>query len=53
LKVTFSISNLFDKQYRDHATFGSYEEVYNGTTYAYEGDMSPGRDFKLAVAWTL
>ncbi len=46
LKVTLSISNLFDKQYRDQATFGV-------TDFGDEGDMSPGRDVKIALAWAL
>ncbi|TEW52785.1 TonB-dependent receptor domain-containing protein [Psychromonas algicola] len=46
LKVTLTISNLFDKAYRDQGTFGV-------SIYGDEGDMSPGRDFKLAVAWAL
>lgn len=46
LKVTLSVSNLFDKQYRDQSTFGE-------TIYGAAGDMSPGRDFKLNIAWAL
>jgi len=46
LKVTLSISNLFDKAYRDQGTFGV-------SVYGDEGDMSPGRDFKLAIAWAI
>ena len=46
LKVTLTISNLFDKAYRDQGTFGV-------SIYGDEGDMSPGRDFKLAVAWAI
>jgi hemoglobin/transferrin/lactoferrin receptor protein len=46
LKVTLSISNLFDKQYLDQSTFGVSD--YNDY-----GDLAPGRDFKLAVAWAL
>ena len=46
LKVTLSISNLFDKQYLDQSTFGVSD-------YDDYGDLAPGRDFKLAVAWAL
>lgn len=46
LKVTLSISNVFDKQYLDQSTFGVSE-------YGDYGDMAPGRDFKLGVAWAL
>ena len=46
LKVTLSISNLFDKQYRDQSTFGE-------TIYVAAGDMSPGRDFRIGLAWAL
>lgn len=45
LKVTLSISNLLDKTYRDHATYGV------NSAYNYEGDKAPGRDFKIALAW--
>lgn len=44
LKVTLSISNLFDKQYRDQSTFGE-------TVYGDVGDMAPGRDFRASVSW--
>ena len=44
LKVTLSISNLFDKNYRDQSTFGK-------TIYGDAGDMAPGRDFRANVAW--
>jgi len=46
LKITLSISNLFNKQYRDQATVGE-------TIYGHAGDMAPGRDFKIALAWAL
>ena len=46
LKVTLSINNLFDKGYRDHASYGNYGEVAQGTT-------EPGRDFRINVAWAL
>ncbi|WP_413701839.1 TonB-dependent receptor domain-containing protein [Psychromonas sp. KJ10-10] len=46
LKVTFSVSNLFDKHYRDQSTFG--ESIYGDA-----GDMSPGRDFRINLAWAL
>jgi len=46
LKVTLTISNVFDKAYLDQSTFG----ISDHDDY---GDMAPGRDFKLAVAWAL
>lgn len=48
LKVTLTVKNLFDKQYRDHATYG----VYTGYEYI-QGPSEPGRDFRLNVAWAL
>jgi len=46
LKLTVSVSNLFDKQYRDQSTFGE-------TIYGDAGDMSPGRDFRINLSWAL
>lgn len=46
LKVTLSISNLFDKEYRDQSTFGP-------TIYGDAGDNAAGRDFRASVAWAL
>lgn len=46
LKVTLSISNLFDKEYRDQSTFGP-------TIFGAYGDNATGRDFRASVAWAL
>jgi len=46
LKVTLSINNLFDKGYRNHASYGDYGDVAQGTT-------EPGRDFRVNLAWAL
>lgn len=44
LRVTFSVRNIFDKQYFDQATYS-----FNaGTQYGY---AEPGRNFRLDVAW--
>ena len=44
LLVTFSVRNVFDKQYFDQATYS-----FNaGTQYGY---AEPGRDFRLDLAW--
>ncbi|MGX9416255.1 TonB-dependent receptor domain-containing protein [Vibrio sp. WJH972] len=48
LTVTFTVKNVFDKQYRDQATYG----YYPGYEYIY-GPSEPGRDFRLNVAWAL
>ncbi|WP_413691646.1 TonB-dependent receptor domain-containing protein [Psychromonas sp. KJ10-2] len=46
LKLTLTVSNLFDKQYRDQSTFGP-------TIYGAAGDMAPGRDMRIGLAWAL
>ena len=44
LRVTFSVRNVFDKQYFDQATYS-----FNaGTQYGY---AEPGRDFRLDLSW--
>lgn len=46
LKLTLSVSNLFDKEHRVQSTFGE-------TIYGDAGNMSPGRDFRIILVWVL
>lgn len=46
LKVTLSVSNFFDKTYRDQATFGV-------TDFGDAGDKAEGRNVSIAVAWAI
>lgn len=46
LTLTFSVKNIFDKYYKDHASYSEY------ITYpAAAGTANPGRDFRLSAAY--
>ena len=49
--VTFTVKNLFDKYYIDHATNGSFEHIpgYEGII----GLSEPGRDLRLTLSWRI
>ena len=49
--VTFTVKNLFDKYYIDHATNGSFEHIpgYEGIV----GLSEPGRDLRLTLSWRI
>jgi hemoglobin/transferrin/lactoferrin receptor protein len=51
LKLTFTIKNVFDKYYLDHATNGDYQHIedYEGVV----GLAEPGRDIRLTLSWRL
>ena len=44
LALTFSVKNLFDKAYRDHASYGNNGEIAQGT-------LDAGRDIRLNVSY--
>jgi hemoglobin/transferrin/lactoferrin receptor protein len=48
VNLTFTVKNLFDKYYLDHATNGSYEHIpgYEGIV----GLAEPGRDLRLTLS---
>lgn len=50
-KLTFTVKNLFDKYYLDHATNGNYEHIpdYEGVV----GLAEPGRDLRLSLSWRI
>ena len=48
VSVTLTVSNVFDKQYFDHGTYG--EDPDDGT---FLGLPEPGRDVRLAVSWSI
>ncbi len=49
--LTFTVKNLFDKYYIDHATNGSFEHIpgYEGIV----GLSEPGRDLRLTLSWRI
>ena len=46
LTLTLTLKNLFDKYYRDHASYGNYGPIAQGIP-------EPGRDIRLSVAWRI
>ncbi|GAA3955796.1 TonB-dependent receptor domain-containing protein [Allohahella marinimesophila] len=46
LKLTLTLKNIFDKYYRDHASYGDYGPIA-------QGFPEPGRDARLSVAWRI
>lgn len=44
LSMTLSVNNLFDKAYRDHASYGDINELARGT-------LEPGRDIRLSASY--
>lgn len=51
LKLTFTVKNLFDTYYLDHATNGNYEHIegYEGIV----GLAKAERDLRLGLSWRL
>lgn len=51
LNLTFTVKNVFDKYYIDHATNGSFEHIpdYEGVV----GLAEPGRDLRLSLSWRI
>ncbi|MCL6415084.1 TonB-dependent receptor [Aestuariirhabdus sp. Z084] len=49
LTLNFTVQNLFDEYYRDHASVGDYSEIAGWETVA--GLYEPGRDVRLSVSY--
>lgn len=44
--LTFSVKNIFDKYYKDHASYSEYTSYTRAS-----GTANPGRDFRLSAAY--